>query len=57
MWFQKYSSEKERKKKGIKLGMCMVRSLKTLYLCDNGDTDSGDGPASLDNITKNGESR
>jgi len=43
---------KKRKEKGIKSGMCMVRSLKTLYLCDNGDTDSGDGPASVEMLLK-----
>jgi hypothetical protein len=46
---------KGKKEKGIKSGMYMVRSLKTLYWCENGDIDSGDGSASLDNIAKNVE--
>jgi hypothetical protein len=52
IWFQKCLSEKERKEKGIKSGVCMVRSLKMLYWCDNGDTDSGDGPASIEMLLK-----
>jgi hypothetical protein len=52
IWFQKYLSERERKEKGIKSGMFMFRGLKTLYLCDNGDTDSGDGPASVEMLRK-----
>jgi hypothetical protein len=47
IWLQKYLSEKERKEKGIKPGIYMVKSLKTLYWCDNGDTDSGDEPTTL----------
>ena len=30
----------------------MVRSLKTLYLCDNSDAESGDGPASVEVLLK-----
>jgi hypothetical protein len=52
IWFQKYLSEKERKAKGIKSGMYVVRSLQTLYWCDKGDTDSGDGPASVEMLLK-----
>jgi len=52
IWFQKYLSEKERKEKGIKSGMFMVRSLKTLYWCDSGDTDIGDGPAPVEMLLK-----
>ena len=32
--------------------MCVVRSLKTLYWCDNCDTDSGNGPASVEMLLK-----
>jgi len=49
---QKYLSEKERKENGIKSGMFMVKSLKTLYWCDSGDTDIGDGPASVEMLLK-----
>jgi len=30
----------------------MVRSLKTLYWCDSGDTDIGDGPDSVEMLLK-----